>query len=253
MDRTRLRIQQGELRVAGRCIARALDLDVNSGEVLAILGPNGRGKTTLIRAMVGTLPLSRGRRIVRGAIGYVPQSTGVSFDYRVRDLVVMGRARNIGLFGSPGAEDYAAADAALDRMGQHALADRRVSTLSGGERQLVLIARALAGDCDVLMLDEPASALDLRNQRHLFDLLGMLAGDNGLAVVFSTHVPGHAFDAADRVLLLHGPNHCDTGPVPQALSEEALSALYDTPIRVLADSFGSGRVLRAAVATPEQA
>nr|WP_163502168.1 ABC transporter ATP-binding protein [Halomonas socia] len=237
------------LAPGGHEVAYDVDLELSAGKVLAILGPNGRGKTTLIKALVGALPLANGARELRGTIGYVPQGSGVGFDYRVRDVVVMGRARHLGLFRSPGARDYAKAEAALDRVGMAHLADRTITTLSGGERQLVMVARALAGACDLLILDEPASALDLKNQRRLFDSLSMLAHDDGLAIAFSTHVPGHAFEAADQALLLYSAKHRVLGQTTEVLSEAALSKLYGTPVRVL-EQAEPGGTLRAAVAMP---
>lgn len=237
------------LAPGGHAVAQDVNLCLSAGTVLAILGPNGRGKTTLIKALVGTLPIATGRRQLRGSIGYVPQSAGVGFDYRVREIVVMGRARHLGLFGGPGRQDYAAADAALKRVGMVHLADRSVTTLSGGERQLIMVARALAGDCDILLLDEPASALDLNNQRRLFDILATLAHDDGMAIAFSTHVPGHAFEVADQALLLLSSKRRVLGPTAQVLTEAALSELYDTPVCVL-ERMQSGKVLRSAVAVP---
>lgn len=237
----------------GGCqVACGVDLELSMGQVLAILGPNGRGKTTLIKALVGLLPLAAGARELRGSIGYVPQGASVGFDYKVREVVVMGRARRLGLFRSPGRADYAVAEAALERVGMAHLVDRTVTTLSGGERQLVMVARALARACDILILDEPASALDLKNQRRLFDILATLAHDDGLAVAFSTHVPGHAFEAADEALLLYSAERRVLGPVGYVLSEAALSDLYETPVRVL-EQAESSAVLRAAVAVPTEA
>lgn len=244
-----LELKEVALAPGGHVVAHDVNLSLMAGTVLAILGPNGRGKTTLIKALLGTLPIASGTRKLRGVIGYVPQGAGVGFDYRVREIVVMGRARHLGLFRGPGRHDYAAADAALKRVGMLHLADRNVTTLSGGERQLVMVARALAGDCDILLLDEPASALDLKNQRRLFDTLASLAHDDGMAVAFSTHVPGHAFEAADQALLLHSTQHRVLGPTVEVLTESALSELYGTPVRVL-ENAQSGSMLRAAVAVP---
>lgn len=247
-----LELKKVALAPGGHAVAHGVNLTLTAGTVLAILGPNGRGKTTLIKALVGTLPIASGTRELRGAIGYVPQGMGVGFDYRVREIVVMGRARHLGLFRGPGQKDYAAANAALKRVGMLHLAERNVTTLSGGERQLVMVARALAGDCDILLLDEPASALDLKNQRRLFDILTSLAHEDGMAVAFSTHVPGHAFEAADQALLLHSTKHRILGPTAQVLTEAALSELYGTPVRVL-ENTQSGMKLRAVVAVPMEA
>ena len=240
-------LRDATIAPGGHEVARDVTLEVTAGQILAILGPNGRGKTTLIKALVGALPLCAGNREGRGAVAYVPQGAGIGFDYQVREVVVMGRARHLGLFQSPRMADYEAAEAALAHVGMADLHDRRVTTLSGGERQLVMIARALAGECDLLILDEPASALDLKNQHKLFGILRTLAHDNGLGIAFSTHVPGHAFEAADRALLLYGQDRRVLGPVAEVLTEDALSALYDTPVRVLEQAAPEG-TLRAAVA-----
>ncbi|MGD1886899.1 MAG: ABC transporter ATP-binding protein [Cohaesibacteraceae bacterium] len=236
------------VQFAGKPIFVDLDLEIHSGEVLAVLGPNGRGKTTLIRTLVGTLQLSSGERQVLGTIGYVPQSNAPTFDFTVRDMVLMGRARHIGVFGSPGRQDFSRADLALERLGIADLANRGVVSLSGGERQLVMVAQALAGECDCLILDEPASALDLKNQAMLFDVLADLAHVDGLGVAFTTHVPGHALEAADRALLLMETDRKD-GPVADIISHESLTALYGTEVRVLREQRGASS-LAAAVAVP---
>lgn len=245
---TLLSLSGASVRFEARTIFDGLDIGVDAGEVLAILGPNGRGKTTLIRALVGTLALTKGSRKVSGTVGYVPQSNAPTFDFTVRDMVLMGRARHIGTFGSPGKHDFIRADAALYRLGIHALAQRGVASLSGGERQLVMVAQALAGECDCLILDEPASALDLKNQDMLFDVLAGLAHDDGLGVAFTTHVPGHALEAADRALLLMETNRQD-GPVGKVISHDSLTALYGTEVRVLREQCGDS-ALAAAVAVP---
>lgn len=244
-----LSLRQAGVRFDTRTIFESLDVHVCNREVLAILGPNGRGKTTLIRALVGTLALSSGSRHVRGKIGYVPQSSAPTFDFTVRDMVLMGRARHIGVFGAPGKADFGHADAALDRLGVAHLAMRGVASLSGGERQMVMVAQALAGECDCLILDEPASALDLKNQAMLFSILRDLAHSDGLGIAFTTHVPGHALEAADRALLLMEEQRQE-GAVAEVISHETLTVLYGTQVRVLREEH-AGQRLAAAVAVPE--
>lgn len=222
-------------------VFRNLSLRVDGGEILAVLGPNGRGKTTLIKTVVGSLRLTAGTRSVTGTIGYLPQAAQTTFDFTARDMVMMGRARSIGLFGSPRNADYRAVDAALQRLNLSDLAERPITTLSGGEWQLVAVARALAGDCNILVLDEPASALDLRNQRLLFETLRDLARRNGMAIVFTTHVPGHAFAAADSALLMHGTGELAVGRIEDTLTDAALTRLYGTPVRVIAAGNGAAR------------
>lgn len=216
------------------------------GRVMAVLGTNGRGKTTLLKTLLGLNRPTEGRVTLAGAIGYVPQASDNAFAYSVLDMVVMGRARHIGAFSAPGRRDYNAARAAIARLGIEALSDRKVPTLSGGERQLVLLARALASECAILVLDEPTSALDFHNQQVMIDTMSALSRKDGLTILFTTHTPHHAMLLADDVLLMRGPEDYDFGPAAEVLTEERLSTLYDIPIRRL-DFDHAGRAARAMV------
>lgn len=212
---------------------RALDLELRAGEIIAILGPNGRGKSTLLRVLGGLLKPTSGTVETNPRTGVVPQEFSGAFPYSVLDIVLMGRARHIALFGMPGATDSEKAMAALEATGMAEYAARSIGLLSGGERQLVMIARALAGENDVLLLDEPASALDLKNQDIVLSLLGRLVDSQKLAIAFTTHQPNHATAIADKVLLMLPDTQTLFGPTVAVMTESSLEALYGVPVRAM--------------------
>ncbi|MGG6894289.1 ABC transporter ATP-binding protein [Rhizobium sp. BR 315] len=210
---------------------RDLDFELSAGEIVAILGPNGRGKSTLLRVLAGLQKPTSGRIQRNERTGFVPQEFSGSFPYSVLDVVLMGRARHIGLFQTPRKADVEKAMVALDATGMADYARRNIDALSGGERQLVLIARALAGENAVLLLDEPASALDLKNQDVVLSLLAMLADREGLAIAFTTHQPNHAVAVADKVLLMLDQAKAVFGSTDDVMTEANLEALYGVPVR----------------------
>ncbi len=212
---------------------RALDFDLRAGEITAILAPNGRGKSTLLRVLAGLSQPTSGVVAHNPRTGFVPQEFSGAFPYSALDIVLMGRARHIPLFGTPGKIDVEKAMAALEATGMAQYAARSIGSLSGGERQLVLIARALAGENDVLLLDEPASALDLRNQDIVLSLLGRLAEGQKLAIAFTTHQPNHATAIADKVLLMLPDSQTLFGPTDEVMTEASLQALYGIPVRAV--------------------
>ncbi|TCR66572.1 ABC transporter ATP-binding protein [Bosea sp. BK604] len=212
---------------------RALDLTVTRGEVVAVLGPNGRGKSTLLRSIVGLNRPSAGSIATSGPVGFVPQDFSAPFSYSVLDIVLMGRARHIHALGVPGKRDIAIARKALATLGIEDFAERGFDTLSGGERQLALIARALASECPILLLDEPASALDLKNQDLVLGFIRQIAGIGGLTVVFTTHQPNHALAVADRALLMGEGDSYRIGTLAEVMTEANLAALYHLPVRMI--------------------
>ena len=161
-----------------------------------------------------------------GMIGYVPQQFSTPFSYSVFDVVLMGRARHLGMFSNPTSQDRARASEALNLVGLGEFADRAIMTLSGGERQLALIARAIASQADILLLDEPTSALDFRNQAIVLSMLRHLAAERGLTVIMTTHDPTHALEIADRAIFLYGPERSEEGPIGAMFVEEKLTDLY---------------------------
>jgi iron complex transport system ATP-binding protein len=206
---------------------------VQSGSIFALLGPNGCGKTTLLKILLGALKPTAGSIAVDGRTAFVPQLFQVTFDYSVLDMVLMGRARQVGLFAQPTAEDEESAMMALDRFGIADFARHPFHELSGGERQLVIFARALVSEAEILILDEPTSALDLKNQIIVLDWITRLSHQDGLTVLFTTHHPHHALAVADDALLMLGGSKYACGPANEVLNEENLHALYGVHIKLL--------------------
>jgi len=220
-----LRLEAIEVGFGGRPVLADVTVEVDAGEVVGVLGRNGAGKTTLLRVAGGTRAPDAGRVFVAGAdattlsrrqrarrIATVPQDVDVSFPFTAGEIVRMGRAPHQGLLGLESADDVARARRALERVGALELADRRLDQLSGGERQLVVFARALAQDPDVLLLDEPTSHLDLRHRVDVLGIVRELAAEGRAALVVS-HDLGLAARACDRwVVLLGGRVHADGRP-----------------------------------------
>ncbi len=245
MNPALLEAQELAIGYPGREVGRGFSLSLTPGRVLALLGPNGGGKTTLLKTLLGLLPPRGGEVLLEGQplarwpmrerarrLAYVPQAGATPFDYSVADVVLMGRNAHAGLLSPPGERDRAAATAAIDRLGLTPLAHRPVTRISGGERQLVLVARALAQEARVVVLDEPTASLDFGNQGKLLREIRRLAG-GGLAVLFSTHDPNHALRAADDALLVQGGRTLTQGPVAAVLQPDTLARLYGAPVDTL--------------------
>lgn len=226
-------LDAASVRFGNRVVLDAMTFAVPRGECMAILGPNGRGKTTALRAMLGFQRLEGGKRMAPNVVGYVPQTASSQASYGVLDVVVMGRAAGLGLFGQPGAADFQAAHAALERVGATRFARERFDHLSGGERQLVLLARALATGSEVLVLDEPGAALDLANQHRLLGILNDLRQAGDKAIVFTTHDPNHALAIADTALLMMPEAKAIKGVVGEVVTPAYLEQLYAVPMRMV--------------------
>ena len=233
-------------------VARDIDVAVGAGEVVCLLGPNGSGKTTLFKTLLGLQarlagsvtiagrPIERwSRQELARQIAYVPQAHVSAFPYRVLDMVLMGRTAHLGLFSAPTAADRERAEAALQLLGIDDLADREYTRVSGGQRQLALIARALAQDAPAIVLDEPTASLDFGNQALVLREVGRLAG-RGLAIVVSTHDPDHAFAVGTRVVLLHDGRIAASGAPRDVLTRPRLEEVYRTP--VIIETLSDGRV-----------
>jgi len=226
----------------GKKVLHGANLTVAPGQVVSLLGANGAGKSTLLRIALGLLPPQTGevrlggrllhaypRRELARHLAYVPQVHAMPFPYSVRQVVLMGRLPATGLFGAPGRQDHDIAEQAMDRLGISRLADRPYTEVSGGERQMALIARALAQGSRLLVLDEPATGLDYGNQIALLDLLRTLAAD-GYGILKTTHHPDHVLASSDRVAILQGGRIVAAGPPAEVMSAALLSDLYGVAI-----------------------
>src|SRR5688572_5249995 len=245
-----------ELTVAfgAKRVLDRVSLDGPAGALVGILGPNGSGKTTLLRVLAGTLPPQSGRVTIDGAdllsldrrsvarrVAVVPQDTHLAFDYSVLEVALMGRYPHLGSFEVEGPADFAAAEAALEATGTLDLAERAYTTLSGGEKQRVIIASALSQldrpeppqsrESPLLLLDEPTAALDLRYQVEITALIGRLHGLSvragaPLTVVLTTHDLHFAATLCDTVVLLSQGRIVSSGPPAEVLTLDALSSVY---------------------------
>ena len=243
----RIEVQSLGRRVKdGTWLWRQATFRVHAGHVVGVLGRNGSGKTTLLRTVLGLLRPDAGTVHAVAAMGYVPQVTQLALPFAVRDVVGMGRVRHVRLFGGLAPADVRAVEIALERVGIAALAERSFLELSGGERQLVLIARALAAECEALILDEPFASLDLDNQRRTLTLLGSLARHHDLSIVFAAHHPDHVLAIADTVVILTRGEVPVCGPVDAVLTAQRLRHTYGVPVEIL-ELPHAGRIRRYAV------
>lgn len=228
----------------GAPVLRSISFSAGSGEVIALLGPNGVGKSTLLRCLLGFLRPSGGevlvneraigtlsRRALAREIAYIPQSYSPAFNYTVRDSVLMGVTAKLGTLDSPGAAEHARVMQTLEELGIAHLADRGSRQISGGERQLMLLARALVQDAHVLIMDEPTANLDYGNSFRVMERIEQL-GKSGYTVIFSTHEPNHAFRYATRALAMQSGALLGDGKPDEVLREELLSALYGVTVAV---------------------
>ncbi len=210
-----------------------LSFTCQPGDIWAVLGANGRGKSTLLETFTGALPALGGKLTVEGGVSIVPQSFHPAFAWQVQDVVLMGRARHVGLFSQPTVEDKRQVMLALEQLSIGSLAGRTFGALSGGQQQLVMIARALVSGSQNILLDEPCSALDLSNQQVVLQLISHLAHRQQRSVIFTTHDPTHALQVASHTLLLLPEGKWLAGETPEIVTEKHLLDAYGVPVRTL--------------------
>jgi len=234
-------------------VLRDVGFALEAGQTLCLLGPNGTGKTTLLRCVLGLARPQRGRVAIAGRdivslsaaetarlVAYVPQGAVQVFPFPVIDVVLMGRSAHLRFMAGPAAEDRRHAGDALARLGIAHLAERLFHELSGGERQMVLTARALAQGSRFLVMDEPCGGLDLGNEVRLIRVIRALASE-GYGILLTTHRPDHAFAIGGMVALLKDGRLLGPAPPDILLDGVMLESLYDTPIEVV--RLPSGRVV----------
>jgi iron complex transport system ATP-binding protein len=240
VDSVSFSYELGATRASVQLVLERISFDVGERTIVGLLGPNGSGKTTLLRLMSGTLSPLEGRVTIDGIdaaklarrdlarqVALVPQDTQTTFDFSVLDMVLMGRYPHLGTFELEDARDLAVARDALAAVGATHLESRRFGTLSGGEKQRVVIAGALAQASNALLLDEPTASLDLRYQLDIGALLRRLNQERGTTMVLSTHDLNLAAALCSDLVLLRGGHVVSAGPVAQVLTPANIRAVYD--------------------------
>ncbi len=241
-----LDVKNAEFSYNGKkSIFRNVNISIERGDVLCILGPNGTGKSTLVKCINSLLKLKGGEILLNNkniysigktelakTIGYIPQSNGSTFAYSVLDVVLMGRAPHLSLTSVPGKNDYKIAEEALESLGILFLRDKAYTEISGGERQLVLMARALAQQPEILLLDEPTSHLDFGNQIRTLKVINELS-KKGLSVIMTSHFPDHAFLSSNKVAIMNQGTIMEMGKPEYVVTEENMKEAYGIDVKIL--------------------
>lgn len=238
-----LEIQEGNFTYAhtNQQVLKNISFRLEEQTIMTILGRNGIGKTTLIKCMAGILKWNSGKTLINGkkydsvrdikGIAFVPQAQKIAYAYSVRDVVIMGRVRHMGLLSIPSKNDRRIADRVMEEVGISHLAQRSCTQLSGGQLQLVLIARALASEPETLIMDEPESHLDFKNQFLMLDLIERLVHEKGLSCIINTHYPDHALRISDHTLLLGEDDFC-FGPTQEVITEERMNSYFEVRSKI---------------------
>lgn len=220
-------------------ILKNVNLQLEEGKILAVLGPNGIGKTTLLKCMTGLLHWRSGKSLLFGkdlkelsskeiwsVISYIPQSHAFAFSFTGLEMVLFGRNAHLGTFGQPGKRELEMAEAMMERVGITRLADKDCNRMSGGELQMVLIARALLNEPRLIILDEPETGLDFHNQILVLNMIERLAHEEGICAVMNTHYPTNALSVSDEAFMLDRVGSFIYGPTQEVLNERNISHCF---------------------------
>jgi len=222
-----------------------ISFSVSDGQVLSILGPNGVGKTTLLRCMMGLLSWKSGGSYLDQEnikhlpasrlwqkIAYVPQAKGVAFSFTVKEMVLLGRSAHIGMISQPGKEDEQLCIRAMEAVGILHLQDKYCNQISGGELQMALIARALCSQPSLLVLDEPESNLDFRNQLIILDTIERLAHEQNISCIFNTHYPAHALKISTKSLILSRDGRSIYGDSREIINDREMKRVFQVHVHI---------------------
>lgn len=239
------KVENGSFGYDKHKVLKEISFKVEQGEILAILGSNGVGKTTLLRCMMNLLKWKKGRTLLDGIsiteikhsevwkkIAYVPQSKGTALSYTALEMVLMGCTSRLGMFAQPSKEDVKIAEKVMEEVGILKFRDKQCSQMSGGELQMVLIARALFANPQLLVLDEPESNLDFKNQLIILETVKRLSKEKNISAIINTHYPAHALKIADKALILNrdGTNHY--GKASTTITEEAMKKAFSVEVKI---------------------
>lgn len=224
-------------------ILNDVNLELNKGKILSVLGPNGVGKTSLIKCMIGLLQWSKGDSYIFDnnikdmkpselwkIVSYIPQVRQFAFSYTALEMVLIGRTPHLGMFQQPNSEDIEISMDTMKRIGIEELADKDCNQMSGGQLQMVLIARALVSNPQLIILDEPEGGLDFRNQLLVLNLIKKLALEENLSVVINTHYPANALSISDDTLMLSKKNDYIYGKTKDVLIPDNIKKCFNVEV-----------------------